>query len=441
MASELQQLDAEEAERNYRERAGVNTIKALFGDTSANYYDMPTFTADHASIVAPSFENLSAAEKRAIMSDEGALGYITSALDWAEQNPQTGVIPNPAGTGKGAMRRPPKGGVAHGTNPLEAFSQYIQSNPALSAQWGNVDQGSINTLANYLEDGGLPGLDSDAGLDAWRLPGERDPFAYARRELYNQLEANDWNTDFLTVDPNTGDGSESAQFQGDQEGLDQALAEIKMITAPWGRWDQLGFDPLTPSNPLEAIGYDPAALQSQAKNAATARDSQYQSMYDTLMEEYDSGRTRQRDRSASDLKTAMVRRGLTGGSVEADLMAELTRMDLEEASNLTGAAQTARDTLRDKDAALMSDLVGSVKAGGDLGSAVGNATSGMTSNFSNILDQSKAALTNDIFAEFNSLFNTQQYVDGRLDARVPGKKTGVVTPGSTTSGYRGNIVG
>lgn len=184
--------------------------------------------------------------------------------------------------------------------------------------------------------------------------------------------------------------------------------------------------------------YDPTALQTQASENAAARKASLEGVYGDIMNYYGDELNRQKSRSGATLKADIARRGIYGSSAGQAGFDRLNELAQLKTADLEGKAAGAISELKAGDKSAEANLIDMIMSGGDIGSAMSQAHSGLSSRLEQTSQGARAENLTGLFDDLNTLYGQSRYVDQYNQGLRQGS-SGVVTPG-TRGGYSGTIV-
>lgn len=182
------------------------------------------------------------------------------------------------------------------------------------------------------------------------------------------------------------------------------------------------------------------SLSDQATANKTARDAIYQQVRDNAFGAGKRSLDERRTTAQRQNKFALFAQGLNGGSEDIDQNALLGRTYDQGLLDLGAKADTARSDLRSSDESTRLNLLQSIDAGMDQGSAVSSALAQLKNNADRAASQAQGQSVGDLFGDAGLLYTQSQAAKGKAAARAAYPYLFSSSPRPAYSGGSGGIV-
>lgn len=185
----------------------------------------------------------------------------------------------------------------------------------------------------------------------------------------------------------------------------------------------------------QAVNQNVSAINSAFAN----RQSQYSNYLGALNKSYQTQLNLQQADASRNLKFALARSGMTGGSVAADQGANLQREMGQATLGASEQAQAKLAALESSDAATQQQMIALAQSGANIGNAAGETAAALKAN----LDNAQSNLgPNTLGQAFGGLTNTinqmNQGYQTRLGLRAAQAYAGAFSNNATTASGYGN---
>lgn len=185
----------------------------------------------------------------------------------------------------------------------------------------------------------------------------------------------------------------------------------------------VGVDPETGNQNNETFideGAYQAALadyndQKAQNEASGGRDALYQSVRDNAYTAGKRGLDESRDQAARQTKFELFARGLNGGSEDIDQNALLGRTYSQGLLDLGAKADAAKSQFKSDDETTRLNLLQSIDAGMDAGSASSSAMNQMRNNADRAAAAAQGTSLGDLFANSGLIYTQSQAAKGKAD--------------------------
>lgn len=236
-------------------------------------------------------------------------------------------------------------------------------------------------------------------------------------------------------------------FQTDVPGAGSVVPTIpvtrsEQVTDPWsGQSDSSGGIPsIITRNVTEQVP-DPNYLKTLQDTAAAnkaAIDKTYGTTRDDILNYFKNQLNEQRDVANRNVSQQLAQAGLTGGSAQTDVNADLSRTYNDALLGYTNTADTSVNNLKSSDEQARLNLISQITSGMDSASAAAAASAALKNNADLAASSATQAGVGNIFGNFGNLYNASQVGAGQNQAynRVM-SALGMLNPGS----YSGTVTG
>ncbi len=151
-----------------------------------------------------------------------------------------------------------------------------------------------------------------------------------------------------------------------------------------------------------------AVNQINAAYSNPNRTNQYQ-QYDTNLSNYYTGQVNNQEAiNARNLKFAMARSGLTGGSAAVDSNAQLQKDYTQGLLQASQAATAGTSALKQADINAKNQMISMAQAGGSIGQIPGQVASQMSANLGAAQNYGNANAINNLFAGTQGIYQNEQ---------------------------------
>lgn len=166
-----------------------------------------------------------------------------------------------------------------------------------------------------------------------------------------------------------------------------------------------------PDAGMAAPGPDPLASQASANK--TARDTLYSTVRDNAFNAGKRGFDERKTDASRNNKFALYAQGLQGGSVDVDQNALIDRTYHQGLLDLGAKADSAKTELQSGDEQARLQLLQSIDAGMDEGSALSSALGQMQVNSNRASAAAQGTNLGDLFADSGALYTKSQAARGQ----------------------------
>jgi hypothetical protein len=171
------------------------------------------------------------------------------------------------------------------------------------------------------------------------------------------------------------------------------------------------------NNAANTIAASNADQQAQINNSVTQiqnayanpnRQAQYTQYGNTLQNYYTGQVNNQEAINARNLKFAMARSGLSGGSAAVDSNTQLQKDYSQGLLQATQAATSGVNSLKQADINSQNQLINMAQAGGNVGSIPGQVAQAQAANLGMGQNYANANAVNNLFAGTGQIYNNEQ---------------------------------
>ncbi|APW37166.1 hypothetical protein RD110_08105 [Rhodoferax koreense] len=200
-------------------------------------------------------------------------------------------------------------------------------------------------------------------------------------------------------------------------------------------FDQAGYD-----KALAAYKNSGVTTGGEANPNAGARDTLYQTVRDNAYNAGKRGLDETKDSAGRALKFELFAKGLNGGSEDINQNALLGRTYSNGLLDLGGKADAAKANFKGNDETTRLNLLQSIDAGMDQGSALSSATAQLQNNNDQAAADATGTTLGDLFANTALISNQSQYRQGK-QAGTEWFNNYAPTSGRSTKASTGMITG
>lgn len=230
------------------------------------------------------------------------------------------------------------------------------------------------------------------------------------------------------------------------ETVDKA-AFTKTVNAPtstglgsggfWGGNNQGSVKPTTTS--FDQVGYDAAVAAAKAKadaltNAASTREQLYTKIGDDTKNTALIDLNKERGITERDLNFGLARQGLSGGSRDIDANKDVLDTYNQGVVKAANMGLSTANNARSSDDTTRVNLINSIRAGLDQGSAMQQSYQGLANNAKAAADDANSASLGGFFDSLRAMQQQQQYQQGVQSVATPLKTTATTGAGKSYSG-------